>query len=70
MQYVTDFEDYKLLDTDIYKARYEKLYEQTKDFIAAVARSPELVKEFICSVLSKSFEKELSRNWGNCKEER
>ena len=37
--------------SDIWRKRYEALYEQTKDFIAALKRSPEIVKEFIRRIL-------------------
>lgn len=37
--------------SDIWRSRYEALYEQTKDFIAALKRSPEIVKEFIRRIL-------------------
>lgn len=37
--------------SDIWRRRYETLYEQTKDFIAALKRSPEIVKEFIKKIL-------------------
>ena len=37
--------------SDIWRRRYETLYEQTKDFIAALKRSPEIVKDFIKRIL-------------------
>lgn len=38
-------------DAQIWKRRYEELKEQTKDFIAALKRAPERVKEFISTIL-------------------
>ncbi len=38
-------------DAQIWKRRYEQLMEQTKDFLAALRRAPEKVKEFIGRVL-------------------
>lgn len=43
-------------DRDIWRSRYEKLQEQTKDFLAAVKRAPELVRRFIDQVLSMEQE--------------
>lgn len=37
--------------SDIWRSRYEALYEQTKEFIAALKRSPEIVREFIRKIL-------------------
>lgn len=37
--------------SDIWRSRYEALYEQTKEFIAALRRSPEIVIEFIRRIL-------------------
>lgn len=37
--------------SDIWRSRYEALYEQTKEFIAALRRSPEIVREFIRRIL-------------------
>ena len=37
--------------SDIWRSRYEALYEQTKEFIAALKRSPEIVLEFIRKIL-------------------
>lgn len=37
--------------SDIWRSRYEALYEQTKEFIAALRRSPEIVREFIRKIL-------------------
>lgn len=38
-------------DAQIWKQRYEKLLEQTKDFLAALKQAPERVKDFIDRVL-------------------
>lgn len=38
-------------DAQIWKQRYEKLLEQTKDFLAALKQTPERVKDFIDRVL-------------------
>lgn len=58
-------------DAQIWKQRYEKLLEQTKDFLAALKRAPEYVKNFIDRVLrderpmpqrkQKEHDKELAR---------
>lgn len=37
--------------SDIWRSRYEALYEQTKEFVAALKRSPEIVREFIRKIL-------------------
>ena len=34
-------------DVSVWKRKYEKLQEQTKDFMAALKRAPRKVKEFI-----------------------
>ena len=44
-------------DADIWKNRYEKLKEQTKDFIKATLKAPELVMELIKNVLSSDVNK-------------
>ena len=44
-------------DTSIWKARYEKLKEQTKDFLAALKRAQERVKHFIQEVLQTEIVK-------------
>lgn len=41
----------------LWKGRYEKLKEETKDFVEALKRAPELVKEFIQKALSMKPEK-------------
>ena len=41
----------------LWKSRYEKLLEQTKDFLAALRRAPELVRSFIAKVCSMEPEK-------------
>ena len=41
----------------LWKSRYEKLLEQTKDFLAALRRAPELVRNFIAKVCSMEPEK-------------
>ena len=38
-------------DARIWKERYEKLLEQTKDFLAAVKRAPEKVSAFLERIL-------------------
>ena len=38
-------------DAQIWKRRYEELMEQVKDFLAAVKRAPERVKNFLTEVL-------------------
>jgi len=38
-------------DTQIWRRRYEQLLEQTKDFLVALRRAPERVREFISRVL-------------------
>ena len=38
-------------DARIWKERYEKLLEQTKDFLAAVKRAPEKVRAFLDRIL-------------------
>ena len=38
-------------DARIWKERYEKLLEQTKDFLAAVKRAPEKVRAFLDGIL-------------------
>jgi len=38
-------------DIQIWKQRYERLLEQTRDFLAALKRAPEKVREFISRVL-------------------
>lgn len=38
-------------DARIWKDRYEKLLEQTKDFLAAVKRTPEKVRAFLDRIL-------------------
>lgn len=41
----------------LWKSRYERLLEQTKDFLAALRRAPELVRSFIAKVCSMEPEK-------------
>ena len=41
----------------LWKSRYEKLLEQTKDFLAALRHAPELVRSFIAKVCSMEPEK-------------
>ena len=38
-------------DAQIWKRRYEQLLEQTKEFLAALKKAPERVKEFISKIL-------------------
>ena len=50
-------------DVSVWKRKYEKLQEQTKDFMAALKRAPRKVKEFIQFMLHTEPEKpEQSRN--------
>ena len=44
-------------DADIWKNRYEKLKEQTKDFIKATLKAPQLMMELIKNILSSDAEK-------------
>ena len=41
----------------LWKSRYEKLLEQTKDFLAALRRAPELVRNFLAKVCGMEQEK-------------
>ena len=41
----------------LWKSRYERLLEQTRDFLAALRRAPELVRSFIAKVCSMEPEK-------------
>lgn len=38
-------------DAAVWKSRYEKLKEETKDFVAAIKRAPERLKQFIDEIL-------------------
>ena len=44
-------------DVSVWKRKYEKLQEQTKDFMAALKRAPRKVKEFIQFMLHAEPEK-------------
>ena len=44
-------------DVSVWKRKYEKLQEQTKDFMAALKRVPRKVKEFIQFILHAEPEK-------------
>ena len=44
-------------EISFWKDRYEKLKEETKDFVEALKRASELVKEFIQKALSMKLEK-------------
>ena len=44
-------------DVSVWKRKYEKLQEQTKDFIAALKRAPRKVKKFIQFMLRTEPEK-------------
>ena len=44
-------------DVSVWKRKYEKLQEQTKDFMAALKRAPRKVKEFIQFILRAEPEK-------------
>ena len=49
-------------DAHIWKERYEKLLEQTKDFLAAVKRAPEKVRVFLDRILHSEREVAVHRN--------
>ena len=50
-------------DVSVWKRKYEKLQEQTKDFKSALKRAPRKVKEFIQFMLHTAPEKqEQSKN--------
>ena len=49
-------------DARIWKERYEKLLEQTKDFLAAVKRAPEKVRAFLDRILHSKREVAVHRN--------
>ena len=49
-------------DARIWKERYEKLLEQTKDFLAAVKRAPEKVRAFLDRILHSEREVAVHRN--------
>lgn len=38
-------------DATVWKSRYEKLKVETKDFVAAIKRAPERLKQFIDEIL-------------------
>ena len=44
-------------DVSVWKRKYEKLQEQTKDFMAALKRAPRKVKEFMQFILHAEPEK-------------
>ena len=44
-------------DVSVWKRKYEKLQEQTKDFMAALKRAPRKVKEFIQFIIHAEPEK-------------
>ena len=44
-------------DVSVWKRKYEKLQEQTKDFMASLKRAPRKVKEFIQFILHAEPEK-------------
>ena len=44
-------------DVSVWKRKYEKLQEQTKDFMAALKRAPRKIKEFIQFILHAEPEK-------------
>ena len=57
-------------DVSVWKRKYEKLQEQTKDFMAALKRAPRKVKEFIQFILHAEPEKpeqSRSRDMPRCK---
>ncbi len=45
-------------DARIWRSRYQELWEQTKNFLAALKRAPELVREFIDRVLHMEIQRE------------
>ena len=49
-------------DARIWKDRYEKLLEQTKDFLTAVKRTPEKVRAFLDRILHTEREVTVHRN--------
>ena len=55
-------------DIGIWKRRYEELKKQTKDFIEAIRKAPELVKSFIRKVLHT--EKDVPKHQQHKKHER
>ena len=57
-------------DVSVWKRKYEKLQEQTKDFMAALKRAPRKVKEFIQFMLrteSEKLEQSGNRDMPRCK---
>ena len=57
-------------DVSVWKCKYEKLQEQTKDFMAALKRAPRKVKEFIQFMLrteSEKLEQSGNRDMPRCK---
>ena len=48
-------------DARIWKERYEKLFEQTKVFIAAMKKAPEKMKAFLAQILRSESEKSIPK---------
>lgn len=48
-------------DARIWKERYEKLFDQTKAFIAAMKKAPEKMKAFIAQILRSEPEKNVPK---------
>ena len=48
-------------DARIWKERYEKLFEQTKVFIAAMKKVPEKMKAFLAQILRSEPEKSIPK---------
>ncbi len=55
-------------DTEIWKQRYKTLFEQTKDFVAALKKAPEQVKDFVKHILH--IEKISNHNHTKTREQR
>lgn len=48
-------------DARIWKERYEKLFEQTKVFIAAMKKAPERMRAFMAQILRSEPEKSIPK---------
>ena len=49
-------------DAEIWRSRYENLLEQTRDFLAALKKAPELVRQLIDRVLHMETHREPVRH--------
>lgn len=49
-------------DAEVWRSRYENLREQTRDFLAAVKKAPELVRQLIDRVLHMEVRREPVRH--------